>query len=218
MKQIQANNWTQAEAKLAKLYPNDYDHITGLIDPQDKHSFHVLMVKRIHKPQSQSYETKIHRIQYNEKQFNKIMKSGTYKYMGYKEVILLHDPSTEPKEVTVPHHEELQIRHDVKQWTAADIEAEVQKRLAERLTELKGETGGTKIVDTTENVVNTKAARTSETIEDEKEPISFNVSRATKAELLAFAEKHNIDLGEANTLATMQPIIKTWLDAYNASI
>lgn len=165
------------------------------INHKDRKFYHLALVSRTNNPATMKYTNSIMVQQYGKLGYLKIKEKFTER--GFYTAVLLHNPENLNEDETprITQHEETQIRAKVEKELSDKHEKEkeeMRKEFEEKLRAQKAE--------------DKKAEELKNQIEN------FDVAKANKDALIAFAKGQEIELGEAKNVDDIRAVVTKWVE------
>jgi hypothetical protein len=188
MKTFKSNRLEQAFKELKTIKDLSEESIEGLqteFTLRERKKYHVALVRKENNPRLEKYDVSVSVQSYNERSFPKLKKS--LKFLGISKIVLLHDP----------RNEDFEAKH----IPTIDERKESNKAVLELMKKQKDE-----IAELKKELAAKNAGKT------EEDPI-FDVEKAVKADLIAFAGINEIDLGESLKVEEIRTVVKDWSES-----
>jgi len=202
MKKFNANRHQLAVTEMEQLDKSQVDKIKEEINFDDRNHYHVAMVKITDRPGEAKNDVSVVVQHFNEQGFEKIKKN--FAFLGWNKLIVVHDPSQNPKEETTPIAP-VQTTETTSnagtQMTTEEIEAEIERRANEKALKI--------VEDSKTNDDDQSNAGTGLDKDQDNDNVPFHFGETVK-EMEDFAKANGIDLSGLRKKDEIKAVILTW--------
>jgi hypothetical protein len=207
MKTLKANNLSQAAKELKAIDEALVEKLNENIKEADKKHYHVILIKITERPGQVKNNVSFIIQKYTPRSFDKVKKQVAF--LGFAAAIVLHDPSLlkEEDKTIVSTFEKTKTVEQV----TKELEAKHKKEKEDLIKQLNDAKSGN---------VKTEGGDGNGSDDDTKvlkgDP-NFDVAKAVKDDLIAFAGENEIDLKDAKLVDDIRKVVSDWLEAFNTS-
>jgi len=140
MKQLQANNYSNAQKELEAIEKGLGGKVSEQVSPNDSKHYHVALVRIFDKPGEAKNEVSVVLQKYHKEAFEKLEKN--FMFQGIHKLVIVHDPT---KEIAEAQGQQPTASTGTQTKTAEEIEAEIkagiEAGISARLELIKNDSG-----------------------------------------------------------------------------